>query len=195
MPNKKTNDALRREMRSKRRSLSDIQQQRAAELFAYYFCRSEFYRNSNRIAAYLCNDGEIDMSAVIARAWRDKKQVYLPVLHPFDNKLQFARYLPDSVLVNNRYQIGEPELAAAKRVKPINMDVVLTPLVAFDRAGHRIGMGGGFYDRSFAFLKRRQYWLRPLLIGCAHQLQETQRIQSQAWDIPLHSVFTDQGKI
>jgi len=130
---------------------------------------------------------------VILRAWHDKKQVYLPVLHPFEKKLQFARYFPDSILVNNRFQIGEPAVAAAKRVKPINMDVVLTPLVAFDKAGHRIGMGGGFYDRSFAFLKRRRFWLRPLLIGCAHQFQELKKIQTQAWDMPLYTVFTDRG--
>ena len=186
---------IRREMRNKRRTLGVNDQLEAASQFAYYFCRSDFYRNCRRIAAYLAADGEISIEPVISRAWRDNKQVYLPVLHPFDNKLQFAIYTPDSILVNNRFFIGEPAIAAAKRVKAMNMEVVLTPLVAFDRYGNRIGMGGGFYDRSFAFLKRRHYWRRPILLGCAHALQQVERIQAQSWDLPLAAVFTDNGRI
>jgi len=191
---KKLND-IRREMRIKRRALTKQQQLDAASQFAYYFCRSDYYRNCANLACYLATDGEISLEPVIARAWRDKKNVFLPVLHPFDNKLQFARYTADSVLVNNRFFIGEPAVAAAKRVTPLNMDIVLTPLVAFDRHGNRIGMGGGFYDRSFAFLKRRRVWLRPQLIGCAHSLQQIEHIQVQSWDMPLVTVFTDNGRV
>lgn len=182
-------------MRAKRRALGGKQQTIASNLFAYHFCRSKIYKNCDRIACYLAVDGEIGMDSVISRAWRDKKEVYLPVLHPFENKLFFSRYTPDSVLVNNRFGIGEPEIAAAKRVKPLTLDVVLTPLVAFDLNGNRIGMGGGFYDRSFAFLKKREYWLRPLMVGCAHRLQQVDTIQTQSWDMPLAMVFTDKGLI
>lgn len=188
-------NTLRVDMRKKRRSLTTAEQQEAATQFAYHFCRSAIYRYSRHLACYLATDGEINLLPVIERAWRDNKTVYLPVLHPFANKLQFAAYTSDTVLVNNRFAIGEPAVAAAARANPINMDVVLTPLVAFDRNGNRIGMGGGFYDRSFAFLKRRKIWLRPLLIGCAHGIQQLDNIQSQSWDLPLAGVFTDKGRI
>ena len=185
---------LRREMRETRRALDDKTQQYAATMFAYYFCRSRIYMNSDKIACYLATDGEIAMDAVIERAWRDHKKVYLPVLHPYLNKLQFARYTPDTILVNNRFGIGEPAIAARKRENPLTMEVVLTPLVAYDDQGNRIGMGGGFYDRSFAALKRRNHWQRPLLIGCAHSCQKVTRIQNQSWDLPVASVFTELGR-
>jgi 5-formyltetrahydrofolate cyclo-ligase len=71
------------------------------------------------------------------------------------------------------------------------LDLVLTPLVAFDAQGHRLGMGGGFYDRSFAYLLRHSRWLRPRLIGLAYDFQRQTRLPHQPWDVPLHAIATD----
>lgn len=195
MPPPLTPQTIRQNIRRQRRALNAQQQAHAAEMFAYYFCRSDYYTNAKRIACYLSNDGELSTELVIQRAWKDHKLIYLPVLHPFADRLQFAAYQKKTALVDNRFGIGEPALGAIHRVRALEMDVVLTPLVAFDRQGNRMGMGGGFYDRSFAFLKHRQHWRRPVLIGCAHSLQEVDSIPVQSWDVPLSAVFTDNGLI
>ena len=185
---------IRKQMRAKRRALTDDTRRQAAEQFAWHFSRTKHYRNSKRLACYLSNDGELDLQPLIQRAWQDKKHVYLPVLHaPYIDRLYFARYTQDSVLDANRFGIGEPAVAANRRVSPIFLDLVLTPLVAFDQQGNRIGMGGGFYDRSFSFLRRRQHWRKPTLVGCAYQFQEVDNIDANEWDVPLHSIATEYG--
>lgn len=181
-------------LRTKRRALDPTTRQEAAESFAWHFARCRLYRNSRRIACYLSHDGELDLMPLIQRAWRDKKQVYLPVLHaPYVDRLLFARYTPQSILGNNRFGIPEPALAARERISPMHLDLVLTPLVGFDCQGHRLGMGGGFYDRSFAFLRHRQFWHKPRLVGCAYQFQEVAHIESRSWDVPLQAVATEYG--
>ena len=76
-----------------------------------------------------------------------------------------------------------------------NLDIILTPLVAFDSAGNRIGMGGGYYDRTFAFLKRRTTWRKPKLIGIAFGLQEVDAVPVDTWDVPLDGILTEKGLV
>ena len=71
------------------------------------------------------------------------------------------------------------------------MDVILLPLVAFDRKGYRLGMGGGYYDRSLAFRRSRQQWRRPRLIGVAHSCQQHPGLPQQHWDVPLDCIITE----
>ena len=185
---------IRRQMRAQRRALDYDTRQSAADLFAWHFARSKIYRNSRRLACYISNDGELDLMPLIQRAWRDKKQVYLPVLHaPYVDRLSFALYTRNTALDSNRFGIDEPATAANRRVAPIRLDLVLTPLVAFDKQGNRIGMGGGFYDRSFGFLRQRKHWHKPTLIGCAYQFQELPEIANNYWDVPLNGVATETG--
>ncbi|MGD2112822.1 MAG: 5-formyltetrahydrofolate cyclo-ligase [Gammaproteobacteria bacterium] len=184
--------ALRRAIRSRRRSLPPAEARQSAVQLARIVRRSPLILNNRRIAAYLAADGELDPHPLIENLWSLGKSVYLPVLVPFTgNRLWFAHYEPDTRLVTNRFGIPEP--AQAELIKPAALDVVLTPLVAFDSAGHRIGMGGGFYDRSFGFLLTRRHWRKPLLLGIAYSFQQQAKITPARWDVPLDAIATEAG--
>lgn len=184
--------ALRQSIRSRRRSLPPAEARRCAWQLDRVARHDRLILNSQRIAAYLAADGEIDPYPLIESLWSLGKTVYLPVLVPFTrNRLWFARYDPDTRLVTNRYGIPEPRQQLLTR--PAALDLVLTPLVAFDLAGHRIGMGGGFYDRSFAFLLERRHWRKPVLLGIAYAFQQQRSITAERWDVPLNAIATEAG--
>lgn len=184
--------ALRKRLRETRRALSTQERIVCAERCTDLLCHHPSFLNAQRIATYLPNDGELDTLPLITRAWEMGKQVYLPVLLPHGgNRLWFAHYEPNAPLIRNRFGIPEPVRAPHTRVAPLSLDLVLTPLVAFDIKGHRLGMGGGFYDRSFAYLLRHRHWLRPRLIGLAYDFQRQPKLPSRPWDVPLHAIVTD----
>lgn len=180
---------VRQQMRSQRRALSDQQSLNYATNFALLFSNSKTFRTARHIAFYMANDGELDLSPLIQIAWSRGKTCYLPVLNaPYDKRLKFAKYVTGAPMGKNRYGIDEPMVAARKHRLGINLDLVLTPLVAFDNKGNRIGMGGGYYDRTFAYQKHRQHWHRPKLIGVAYDFQRVKKIKAESWDVPLHSI-------
>ncbi len=182
---------LRRQMRQQRRALDPLAQRRAAEGLRRSLGRSMLFRRARHIAFYLARDGEIDPAPLLALAARLGKHCYLPVVA--GQRMWFAGYQPGDRLHPNRFGIPEPRLLRGGHFPANRLDLVLTPLVAFDRQGGRLGMGGGFYDRSFAF-KRRQPG-RPALVGLAHQFQEVARLPVEPWDIPLAAIATDVGLI
>jgi 5-formyltetrahydrofolate cyclo-ligase len=185
---------VRRQMRARRRALSQAERSLRAHALADQLTGTPLFRNSRRIAAYLPVDGEADPLPLIQRAWNLGKTVYLPVLVPFNhNRLWFAPLHPDDPLVINRFGIAEPARIHRQRSEAIALDLVLTPLVAFDVLGNRLGMGGGFYDRTFAFLHRRRHWLKPRLVGLAYGFQQVVRLPRADWDVPLYAVATDEG--
>ena len=184
--------ALRQSIRKQRRALPEATARSCAVQLAQHTCAHPLLRNSRHIATYLAADGEIDPSPLMDCLWSMGRALYLPVLVPFAHgKLWFARYRPGDVLVKNRYGIPEPQ--HLELIKPRTLDLVLMPLVAFDASGHRIGMGGGFYDRSFAFLRARRHWRKPTLIGLAYEFQRQGTILSNRWDVPLNAVATETG--
>lgn len=184
----------RRQLRAHRRALSERERLQRAEALRRQLARQTAFRTATRIAAYLPHDGEVETRALIELCWSMGKQVYLPVLVPFvHNRLWFARYLPDTRLVCNRFGIAEPEIVHRQRVAVHALDLVLAPLVGFDRRGNRLGMGGGFYDRSFAFLRTRKHWRKPQLVGLAYDFQQLPALPPQPWDVPLAAVVTDTG--
>lgn len=151
-------------------------------------------RRSTRIAVYLSNDGEIDLGAFCAQAWQQGKQLYLPVLDPLkQGHLQFFPFTPNTKLRKNRYNIAEPVTHGLTPIEPWALDSVLTPLVGFDRQGNRMGMGGGYYDRTFDFMLTEHRPRKPLLIGTAHTCQETAELEQECWDIPMNWIATDSG--
>ena len=181
---------LRQTIRQQRRALTPGEAAACAEQLAQQTCKHPLVQRSHRIAAYLAADGEIDPAPLLQALWSANKQVYLPVLVPFSPKrLWFARCNPGDLLVFNRFGIPEP--VRRHLIKPSALDLVFTPLVAFDTAGHRIGMGGGFYDRTFAFLQQRQYWHKPNLFGLAYEFQKQATIKPNSWDIPLDAIATE----
>ena len=187
-------NALRREIRQQRRALSTGQRHAHAELLAHHFSGHEWFRRAQRIAAFLPNDGEQDPTPLIEMAWERGKQVFLPVLNRlYGNRLWFFPYTPETRLVANRFGILEPPMKPFTPTPAWTLDLVLTPLVAFDQKGNRLGMGGGYYDRSFAFLRDSQR-NKPRLLGVAHDLQRTNKtLPRQAWDVPLRGVVTESG--
>lgn len=187
MPNR---NQLRNNLRRQRRTIDPREAGYCAEQLAKQVCNGRFTRNSRHIAAYLASDGEIDPLPLIQRLWKLGKKLYLPVLAPFaERKLWFARFEPGDRLVFNRYGIPEPE--RRRLIKPCELDLVFTPLVAFDSRGNRLGMGGAYYDRSFAFLGRRTRLYKPKLIGLAYEFQKQADIHVNHWDIPLRAVVTE----
>ena len=185
-----TNRLLRQTIRQQRRALTHSEAAACAEQLAQQAGKHPLLLRSDRIAAYLSSDGEIDPYPLLQSLWSAGKQVYLPVLVPFSRqKLWFARFNPDDMLAVNRFGIPEP--VRRRLIKPSALDLVLTPLVAFDAEGHRVGMGGGFYDSTFACLQQRQHWHKPKLLGLAYEFQKQATIKPNKWDVPLNAIATD----
>lgn len=185
---------VRKQLRDARRALDPAQRVAHAEALAWRLARHPLFLNSRCIAAYLPVDGEMDPMPLVWRAWELGKTVYLPVLVPYGhNRLWFAPYRDGDPLVRNRFGIAEPLRIHRERANAIQLDLVLAPLVGFDARGNRLGMGGGFYDRSFAFLNRRHSWKKPRLIGMAHACQQVPRLDGAPWDVPLHAIATEHG--
>lgn len=184
--------AMRRQLLARRRQLDKLCQQRAAQAVAQQVTRSAWFARARQIGVYLADRGELNPRPIIEAAWRCNKRVYLPVLMAMGgNRLRFVRYRPETRLGRNRFGIWEPCGSNAKAIDPLRLDLVLTPLVGFDAAGHRLGMGGGFYDRSFAFLNQRCCWRKPRLLGLAYAWQQLEQIPAEPWDVALDAVVTD----
>jgi 5-formyltetrahydrofolate cyclo-ligase len=185
---------LRKELRQRRNALTEQQQEEAAENLAVNLLQHPDLRRARHIAVYLPNDGEIDPSVYVSLARRRGLRFYLPVIHPIHTgRLVFSPFTDDTILRPNRFGIPEPAFRGGLRRPPWAMDAVLFPLVGFDEKGGRLGMGGGFYDRTFAFSRFRPR-LAPKLIGLAHECQRVEAIPTENWDVPLHSVVTDQRR-
>ncbi len=181
---------LRTRIRAARNALPAPTRSRNARHLAHRLSRTRAFRAARRIAGYLPADGEIDPAPLLALALQLRKRVYLPVLAPCaENRLWFCVWRSGEALTPNRYGILEP--VHRELVPACALDLVLAPLVAFDPQGNRLGMGGGYYDRSFAFLLHRRHWHKPRLIGIAHELQKVPVLPSEPWDVPLHAIATE----
>jgi len=184
----------RNDIRSRRRRLAQADRHAAARAAADAFVHTRLFAVSGRIALYLAVDGELDAAALIQRCWRSGKSVYLPVLSTDRHAhLDFVRYQAHSRLQPNRFGILEPVAAPGDRVPARALDLVMTPLVAFDADGNRLGMGGGYYDRTFAYLRHRVHWKKPRLIGFAYAFQQLPAVGREHWDVPLDGVVTENG--
>jgi 5-formyltetrahydrofolate cyclo-ligase len=184
--------ALRQQLRRARRALSPAQQKAAAQGLLRQLRHALPLLRGRHIALYLPNDGEIDPRPLARWLERCGKQCYLPRLYADgSHRVWFMRYRSGDALQDNRYGIPEP-LMGVVQLPAWALQVVLVPLVGFDRAGHRLGMGGGFYDRTFAF-KRQRKNSKPLLIGLAHSLQEVPSLSNENWDIPLDMIATEKN--
>ena len=177
--------ALRRELRTHRRALVASERIAAAQRLATHLLALPFAPTSGYVAGYWAMDGEIALHAWQLKLPRDC--VYcLPVLH--GERLHFAPWRPGDALVSNRFGIPEPDVAPSSLLDAQQMTLVVLPLVGFDARGHRLGMGGGWYDRSFAF--RQQQPAPPWLVGAAFDMQRIDALDAAAWDVALDAVCT-----
>lgn len=183
---------LRKQLRVKRRALTPSQQQQAAQQVVKKLRAHPVFLRSKHISLYIADDGEIDMHYVIRAAEEMGKWCYLPILHPLKkNTLWFGRYCSGDALLANRFGLAEP-YSDVKIFPAWALDLVLMPLVGFDRKGNRLGMGGGFYDRTFSFKSKFTERARcPVLMGVAHQCQEVTELQGESWDVVLDYIATD----
>ncbi|WP_103734189.1 5-formyltetrahydrofolate cyclo-ligase [Pseudomonas sp. GZJR-8] len=183
---------LRRMLRKARRALTPSEQRQAALGLYRQLAQHPLFRRAKHISLYLPTDGEIDPRLLLRAAQRRGKATYLPVLSAWPRtKMVFQRVRPGDKLSPNRFGILEPRVNVHQQRKVWALDLVLLPLVGFDSEGGRLGMGGGFYDRSLAYLARRKSWRKPTLLGLAHECQQVDRLAQASWDVPLVGTVTD----
>jgi len=181
--------AARVRIRAQRRKLSPDERRAANAAICARVRATGCYLRAQRLGIFLAFDGEPDLSELIRDAARRRKDVYAPVLH--GETMSFHALTADEALARNALGIREP--AGAAKIDARFLDLVLTPLVVFDASGARIGVGGGYYDRCFRFQVHRRLWLKPRLLGIAHNFQEVASIERESWDVPLWGVVTDKA--
>jgi len=186
---------LRQEHRHQRRRLRPRQQQQAALRLSKQLCATPSFLRAKVIATYIADDGEIALQNVIAKAWQQGKAIYTPA---FDarKEMYFVRYQKGDQLIAKQWGVKVP----AAQTTPIKLpafDLILTPLVAFDLEGNRLGRGGGYYDRFLAqyggAMQTIKQSRRPVIMGVAHSCQQTTPLAAQPWDIKLDAIATDKA--
>lgn len=183
---------LCQQFKLQRQSLSYETQQVAAEQLTQPLIANHIFQSAKHIAAYMAFNGEISPALIIEIALQQNKTIYLPALADND-QLIFVRYHPDELLALNRYQIIEPIARADNIISAEKLDLVLMPLVAVDNSGNRLGMGKGYYDRTFAFLQHQQRPTKPCLVGLAYEWQIVSDLSAENWDIKLDLIATNEG--
>ena len=194
MTTSETKREIRAMMRSKRRDLSSTDRERASLDLTKRLLALPGILHARRVAAYVANDGEIDPLPALTELVMTGVHGYLPVLFNTRRpRVRFARYFPNAPLAKGRFDIPIPLHDQKNLLDPVQLDWLLMPLVAFDANGNRLGMGGGFYDASLASRRAKKNWLRPRLIGIAHEFQRVDGLSVDSWDIPLDGILTDQA--
>ncbi len=187
-------DALRRELRARRDALSPRERLAAAEGVLARLDQVPEFLTDRRIAGYWAVAGELPLPGLMPGIRSRAQEYHLPVVLA-DRHLRFAPWKPGVEVVPNRYGIPEPTCAEADLRQPHEVDVVLVPLLGFDRRGWRLGAGGGYYDRSFAFLREREDVGKPVLVGVGYAMQEVDAIEPMPWDVRLDYVATERELI
>jgi len=160
----------------------------AAQTAATLLTAQDIFKQCEHIACYIPNKNEFDTSYVIENIWNAKKQCYLPVLND-EKTLQFIRYEKGDKLQLNRYSISEP-IDHSIKIEPSLLDMVIMPLLAFDMQGVRLGAGGGYYDKTFAFLQAHPD-KKPFMLGIAYANQEAKNLPRDSWDAMLDGILTE----
>jgi len=183
-------DIIRNTLKEKRASLSTDKITELSSKIARTVAKSETFKNANTVAYYHAVKGEANPSLLKST----NKRFFLPVLSKQrDEGLVFIEIDENTQFENNMFDIPEPYYDESKIVKANSLDLVIMPLLAFDKRGNRLGMGGGFYDRSFAF--KKEYTGNPILMGYAYSFQEVALLNAEPWDIPLDMIATEESLI
>lgn len=180
-------NAVRNELRRRRQAIAGMLRQQKSAAAAQY--AQQFLAQlpqAQHIGVFLSLPEEIDTSVLVDNLWRQKKSLYLPVVKEKQAALAWREYRRDTALIKDIFGIATPSDASAEWQG--DFDIVLVPLVGVDVKGNRLGMGGGFYDRTFADKIRGH---RPWLIGFAYECQLIDHIQRRDWDVPLDALATD----
>lgn len=184
---------LRQRLAERRRALPPTERITAAQGLRRSLEQLPEYFTDQRVAGYWASHGELPLNLVIPPLVARGQQFLLPVTGP-GRQLRFAAWAPGDAVEANRYGIPEPA-QPGELFEPFQLDLVLVPLLGFDRRGNRLGHGGGYYDRGFAFLNDQVRPTEPLLVGIAYAFQELPEIDEQDWDVPLDFVATERELI
>jgi 5-formyltetrahydrofolate cyclo-ligase len=184
-------DSVRRALREQRQALDGASRDQVADAVAGL--ATPLLAGAASLAAYVAVQGEVDPAPIVHAAWARGLDVFLPRVM-VGRSMVFAAWHAGAPTVRGHY--GVPEPTAEVAVRPAGrLDVVLVPLVAFDRTGTRLGTGAGFYDRAFAFKHGQPRGSRPLLVGLAYAFQEVPGLERRSWDVPLDYVVTERELI
>lgn len=186
--------ALRRELRARRAALSPAERIGAAQGLAQQLMELPETLTDERVAGYWASGGELSLHLVVPRLLARGATYYLPRVPERAGALSFAAWRTGDDIVPNRFGIPEPAHGAPP-IAPDALELVFVPLLAFDRRGHRLGMGAGYYDRTFAFLATGERPREPLLVGVAYAFQEIERVEHAPHDVALDFVATEQELI
>jgi 5-formyltetrahydrofolate cyclo-ligase len=172
---------------TRRSQITLVDREHAARNAAEFLVDLPLFRQVTNIACYYPLPHEFDCLQIIERIWAAQKNCYLPVLSTINqDKLDFILYEKDTVLRHNRYHIPEPE--EGKKIAPENLDLVLLPSLGFDRQGNRLGMGAGYYDRTFQAHEKMK---KPVLFGLAYEAQCVSSLPHDPWDVVLDGAVTE----
>ena len=180
--------SLRGKALQARRDLTPEYRETASNEISRRVCASREFFASRNVGCFLPMHDEVDTREMIDAAWRANKRTFVPVLRG-RAQMVFCEIDAETRLEQNSFGIFEPVRGVL--FDPRQLDIVVTPTVAFDENLNRIGMGSAYYDRCFAFLKNRRHWLKPKLIGVAFRCQQVEKITPNPWDIRLYSVVTE----
>lgn len=178
---------LRSKAKAKRLALTPLQQQLAAKRLCQKVIALPEFKRATYISIYFAMFGEIQTDTITATALSRKKKVYLPAIQPNSKRLRFHPLKHKAKLKHNHF--GIPESIQGKNIAIHKLSLVLMPLVAFDKKGNRIGMGGGYYDFSFQHLNKKSF-RKTKLIGLAHRCQQVDEILPQSWDIKADLIIS-----
>lgn len=178
--------ALRRELRQRRRDLPAKSRIAAADGLAAQLLALPFLPAQGYVAGYWALDGEIALHSFQLKLPQGLVWC-LPVLH--GEELRFAPWQPGDALVSNRFGIPEPDVSPSSALDAEAVALVLMPLVGFDARGARLGMGGGWYDRTFAFRKFAP--APPHLVGVGFDAQRVESLRIEEWDVLPDAICTE----
>ncbi len=182
---------LRRHLKALRSGIKPDERSKAALRALRLALRHGLFLRARRIGFYLPHGAEFDVLPLLNQALWMKRVCCLPVISGHDRVLRFARLNGKNRMTANRYGIPEPSDPHPLRAQ--QLDILFMPLLGFDHQGQRLGMGGGYYDATLAYLTRRRIWKKPLLIGVGYECQRVDTLPHDLWDAPLDAVLTERG--
>ncbi|WP_433847155.1 5-formyltetrahydrofolate cyclo-ligase [Acinetobacter proteolyticus] len=183
-----TLNSLRKQLRLKRRQLSHYQQKKVEQRVLVQLRQFSRFKSASKIGLYLHAFGEVHTHKLLKLCFQQNKQVYLPMICNMNQHLVWVSVSSRQYL-NRRFShhpLGMKEPMASRGKHVSHLDLLIMPLLACDHLGTRVGMGGGYYDRTLSTAKHRPYRL-----GLAHAFQYVEGpLLRQKWDQPLHALLS-----
>lgn len=176
-------------MRSRRAALAPAETAVAAAAVVGRLMELPVVADAGLVAAYRAVRGEIPLDALLEGERRN--DFTLPRV--VGDALEFVACFEGQRFAPGSFGIAEP--AEGDVVALAAHDAVLVPVVAFDAGCHRLGQGGGFYDRALGSLRSGAEVSRPAAIGVAYSFQQVDEVPRDRWDVPLDAVVTDAGTV